>query len=465
MGFNAETDRAEPDRAEPNQPEPNRAEPNRAEPNRLLQRLGWAPVPEHRSVVVSVPGIEACANLEATLANIRRRQDRLSFLFLPGTPEVRDWLEQRFGGSVLQVPWNNRVSAVAFLLTSRARLLLGVRHLGAVPVRLVKSAYSLGIAIAIVDAEAPDACGLANGQQRRALAAAPMVEWWQACDAAAAARLKASGIAEARIADTGSGTISDADSLLKPLRALMARRPVNRRALQRVVMAGLDHPTWRRLINLRTQRIETLEALRSALGRPETIFCLGNGPSSEDPAVLQAEHDCLFRVNSRWLKRGALCKPDMVFTAQKRVLFTVRGAIFAFQTRRAEGQLVTHQVFNPLCRRMRFATLDRLGVLGGLDWDGLRPTNGAAMIATAVALKPRRIIIAGIDLFSDPSGAYPGDDTTPNAYVLVHDADLERRFIMETLERYDGELIILGKVLSEQWHAHVEASQAKMAVP
>jgi hypothetical protein len=441
------------------------AEPNRAEPNRLLQRLGWAPIPEHRSVVVSVPGIEDCANLEATLANIGRGQDRLSFLFIPGTPEVRDWLEERFPASVLQVPWNNRVSAVAFLLTSRARMLLGVRHLGAVPVQLVKSAYSLGVAIAVVDAEAPDACGLANGPQRRALATAPMVEWWQPRDAAAAARLKASGIAEARVGEIESAAIADTDSLLKPLRALMARRPVNRRALQRLVTAALDHPTWRRLIKLRTQRIETLEALRIALGRPETIFCLGNGPSSEDPAVLRAEYDCLFRVNSRWLKRGALCKPDMVFTAQKLALLTVRGAIFAFQTRGAESQLVTHQVFNPLCRRMRFVTLDRLGVLGGLDWDGLGPTNGAAMIATAVALKPRRMIIAGIDLFSDPGGAYPGDNTTPNAYVLVHDADLERRFIMETLERYDGELVIVGKVLAAQWRAHVQARQPGMVAP
>ena len=58
------------------------------------------------------------------------------------------------------------------------------------------------------------------------------------------------------------------------------------------------------------------------------------------------------------------------------------------------------------------------------------------MIATAVALQPRRLIIAGIDMFSDPSGAYPGDDSTPNAYVLVHDADLERRFIMETLLKH-----------------------------
>ena len=43
-------------------------------------------------------------------------------------------------------------------------------------------------------------------------------------------------------------------------------------------------------------------ALNDRLGRPTTILCLGNGPSSEDPRI-PPEHDCLFRVNWVWRKR------------------------------------------------------------------------------------------------------------------------------------------------------------------
>lgn len=429
----------------------------------ILQKVGWAPKPESRTVVVSVPDLDACAGLDSLVADMHHRHDRLAFRFIPGTPGAGDWLAARFPGCVLQPPLNNRMSAVAFLLTSRARLLLGIGHLGSAPAQVVKAAYRHGIAMAVVDARSPDAPGLSEGLRRRATASASLVDWWEARDAETAARLKALGIPEHRVSEPRATAAGDPDARLKPLDGLMARRPPNRRLLQRMVAAGLDHPTWRRVVGLRARRIESLEGLKAALGSPETILCLGNGPSSEDPAAVQMSHDCLFRVNHRWLGRGVLCRPDMVFTGQKWTLFTLRGTIFALQTRRAEAQLVTHQVFNPLCRRMRFVTLERLGVLGSHDWDGLRPTNGATMIAAAVALQPRRLVIAGIDLFSDPLGAYPGDDKTPNSYVLVHDSDLERQFIMQTLARHDGELVIVGKVLEEHWRAYAQTRQPQCA--
>ena len=102
---------------------------------------------------------------------------------------------------------------------------------------------------------------------------------------------------------------------------------------------------------------------------------------------------------------------------------------------------------------MRFVTLERIGILGDLDWDGIRPTNGATMLATAVALQPARLIIAGIDLFEDPAGAYPDDDKTPNDYVVVHERTTEIEFILKTLRDYCGELIILGKPLAKKWAA------------
>jgi hypothetical protein len=153
----------------------------------------------------------------------------------------------------------------------------------------------------------------------------------------------------------------------------------------------------------------------------------------------------------------------MVFTGQKRTLFTIRSKpIFGFQTRLAEAHLATHQIFNPLCRHMHYVILERIGVLDGLDCDGVRPTNGATMLATAVALAPQRLIVAGIDLFSDPAGAYPGDDQTANDYVVAHERSIEIAFILKTLQSYRGELIILGRQLTEKWAA---AQGAPMSQP
>jgi hypothetical protein len=78
------------------------------------------------------------------------------------------------------------------------------------------------------------------------------------------------------------------------------------------------------------------------------------------------------------------------------------------------------------------------------------------MLAVAVALKPKRLIIAGIDLFEDPAGPYPGDDKTPNEYVVVHERDMETEFILETLQDYRGELVIIGGVLEKKWAARSE---------
>jgi hypothetical protein len=82
------------------------------------------------------------------------------------------------------------------------------------------------------------------------------------------------------------------------------------------------------------------------------------------------------------------------------------------------------------------------------------------MLATAVALQPDRLVIAGIDLFSHPDGAYPGDTATPNAYSPGHEPDSEALLLMEALGRYRGELVILSEALAERWAAHQAAHQA-----
>jgi hypothetical protein len=251
-------------------------------------------------------------------------------------------------------------------------------------------------------------------------------------------------------------------AIVNALSPLIGRRPPVRRPLQRIVLWALGRPTLRALLRFRVQRIESLEAFRDALGDPQTIMCLGNGPSSETPALADMAHDCLFRVNHRWHVRGFLSKPDVVFAGQKRTLFTLKGPIFAFQTRTTEGHLVTHQIFNPFCGRMRYVTLERLGIVTPRDEGGVRPSNGATMLAAAVALQPAKLIVAGIDLFQHPEGSYPGDRETPNAYVPAHDRDHEIRLILDVLGSYRGELVIVGEVLAQQLREHVPVRPMKL---
>lgn len=421
----------------------------RLKPRSTLQRSGWVPIPSNRSILVAVADSEALGRIEPLLAALRR--ERISVLFVPGSSNVKQELIVRFGDdAVIDPPWNNRLSCVTFLLTSRARLLIGAGRIDAVPKRLLREAYLMGIGVAFVAADAAEIQGPAPELLS-------FIDLWLAQSAKLEETLKARGIAPDRIAlaPLGDPASLDAQSpALKRLNFLMARRPPARNPLQTLVAGWFDRPTGRRILGLRAERIDTLAELSATLGEPRTILCLGNGPSSEDPALAQHAYDSLFRVNHRWLTRGLFADPQMVFTGQKRTLFTLRSRpIFAFQTRRAEALLVTHQIFNPLCRHMRFVTLERLGILAGLDWDGVRPTNGATMLAVAVALKPARLIVSGMDLFEDPAGAYPGDSATPNDYVVVHERTGELDFILATLEAYQGELIILSKPLAEKWAA------------
>lgn len=417
--------------------------------SRLLQKLGWVRLPKNRSVLLCVPDLRACALLPALVETLKRELPRTSLFFMAGAEEAERWISENIAyAEILSLPLNSAPTSLLFLLLTRARLLVAMADPFWLPKSLVAKAYDMGIPVIMIRSR------LAEIESRPASRSSivRMIDWWEPADQETRLALAELDVEADRIA----ASLSDDNQPMAPeslgvLRRLAARRPPIRRPLQRLVLAAIETPRLRDVLALRARRIDSLQAFRRELGAPQTIMCLGNGPSCEDP--LLADHDCdaLFRVNYRWRGRGKFTAADVVFTGQKRTLFSVHPRIFAFQTRRAEGQLVTHQLFNPLCRRMIYVTLERLGIVRG-DWDTIRPTNGATMIVAAVALEPRKLVIGGIDLFEDPAGAYPGDSATPNAYVPVHDAQLELRFILETLAQFRGELIIAGEVLKTKWN-------------
>lgn len=419
---------------------------------RLLERGGWTSRPGERTVLFVGVDAAACEAVEALISALRQRYGRLHFAFVTRGPELRGWLAALGPGHhAFAAPWCNQLSSLLFLLTTRTRLVVAMRGIGNLDRRIAGRAYTLGIPIVVLDAVARDRDS-AGRRRREDPWLLSRVELFMPRDAAAAAELRLQRIAPERISAPEATPLDPpmrAQRIVDAMAPLVGRRPPVRRPLQRSVVKALDNPALRRVIRPRTHRIDSIEELRAALGSPDVVLCLGNGPSSEDPVLADIAHDVLFRVNHRWKERGFLAEPDLVFTGGKRALFTVRAPIFGFQTRSAEAHLATHQIFNPFCGRMQYVVLERLGVLEAVDEGGLRPTNGAGMLATAVALEPKRLIVSGMDLFQHPEGSYPGDARTPNAYVPAHDAELELRFLQRTLDAYRGELVVLSPALAQ----------------
>lgn len=264
---------------------------------------------------------------------------------------------------------------------------------------------------------------------------------------------------------TEDGRIIDAASPDAPTRLLDLIEPDLRRAQRQGKRSRLRERIGRWLVldgplgswfQRRFRPLATLEALRAALGSPQTILCLGNGPSSEDPAVRDVSFDALFRVNHSWLARGVLTGADCVFTGLRgSVRALPPGTPFVFQTH-ADAEEMRYRCAT-LPGPIRYATAEALGVYTpreASDEDVFRPTNGAIMVAVAAALQPARLVISGIDLFSHPSGTYPGDTSTPNAYTIAHDRDSELAFMLAALDRFGGELVILNEVMRAAWEAH-----------
>ena len=197
----------------------------------------------------------------------------------------------------------------------------------------------------------------------------------------------------------------------------------------------------------RHRRIDSWDELRQLLGQPRTILCLGNGPSSEAPGLAGIAPDALFRVNWRWCARGFLASPQLVFVGDPRTPNKLQTPIFGFRSTEEANYVLWRQCLSLRLPRFRFFVFDHLpSSVSERVW-AARPTNGAIMIATAVALRPQRLVIAGVDLYRHPLGRHPGPMDSVDGYNRVHDRVVEVDVIRTTLEGFPGELDILGPVL------------------
>ena len=384
-------------------------------------------------------------------------------------PDTRARLEERFPfAAVLAPPTRMQCRFTSFVKRLKIKCLIalgGLEHVDrAFVAALRRRAASIVVVAMPGHAIVPEAAGsiFMDPERHR------QVDQFVVGEAAMAERLRAAGVAAENIQVVSglaepdgirSRAVSHMVESLKPFLAQHGSlmRSQRRRSGLRLgaAMAGaMESGVVRRLLSSRIQRLETIEDLRRALGEPRTILCLGNGPSSEDRALGEMAHDSLFRVNHRWLERGFLVKPDIVFTGSDKTLAAVQGTMFGLSSIEIETMLLRKWLLRRPFRRLNTFSPERAGVLPVCPAGASRPTNGVIMLATAVALRPNRLIVAGLDLFQDPKGAYPGDPITPNAYAAAHERSMELRLILEILGRYRGELVIVGDVLRRHWEAH-----------
>jgi hypothetical protein len=87
------------------------------------------------------------------------------------------------------------------------------------------------------------------------------------------------------------------------------------------------------------------------------------------------------------------------------------------------------------------------------------------MIATAAALRPTRLVIAGIDLYRHPLGRYLGGSEAFDGYNRVHDRDVEIDVIRRTLSAFAGQVEILSPILSAALARGAGTGGNRRAVP
>lgn len=203
------------------------------------------------------------------------------------------------------------------------------------------------------------------------------------------------------------------------------------------------------LLSPMVHRFADSDALCTHLGRPQTIMCLGNGPTCADPRLAGLPHDVLFRVNHQWMEDGYMTGADILFAGVKKSMRAAGSRLIAVASRSKERSLLGVRLLTPWRGRLRYVVVEDIADVGDRLHGHPRPTTGAVMLAAAVALAPRRLIVAGMDMFSNKGGAYPGRPDAVNAYAISHDKDTDAAFIREHLARYDGEIVSLSPEFTE----------------
>jgi len=413
---------------------------------RVITRLGIISKEQERSLLFVGHERAAFEQLSAVIDELKRRDSRLHTVLSSPDPEILIWLKERFPGLlVLPLPFANRISAEIYMRQLKVRAVAFVE-----PDHRYVSHYLLAAlqrsAIGAVTVSGRSAAKLPQqGAVRQASEAVVLV----------GEKTHNNALPHGVTAMTATQMADRLGMMLA--RDLKALREAN---LLSRIMAALpaklaSSPRWRGIATWRIRRYSALPDLSTRLTTPKVIMCLGNGPSSEDPTLEAMPKDVLFRVNHSWLSRRYLADADVVFTGGRATMREVSGAIFGLQAPEAVNRLILARFYGPMMGRTEFFYVgDITSSLKDFEWGHLRPTNGASMLATAVALKPDKLIIAGIDLFLHPAGSYPGNCAAVNAYSPGHSRNSELDFLLKLFSGFSGEIVIIGEILRKAWEVH-----------
>ena len=422
----------------------------------LRRRSGVYLNRSRRSVWLHARDAEAFAAASPLIKWIREAVPTERLLLSSSSPRTCRWLSERYpNDNVLPPPWRARALVRRFFGQLRPLMLVCIGGTDGIGVPVLARARLERVPVALVDvAELPSPEILAH------------VDLVCVRTPALADALAGLGVPRERIRVTGAlgegdahggGSLADPShrtiAAIGPLAAALPPPPVgmsDRTAPRRMDSLARSLPGRIVVATRRGRRCDGWDELAGRLGRPETILCLGNGPSSEDPGIEDVAHDALFRVNWRWRDRGLLTRPDMVFVGDLRTTSQVRGCVFGFRTIAWESEVLLRElVLHGRLRRLEYFTYERASPFLSDDRWPAHPTNGVLMVATAAALKPRRLVVAGIDLYLDPRGRYPGDPAPDNDFPQMHARDVELEILEQTLAGFPGEVEILSRPLRE----------------
>jgi hypothetical protein len=419
----------------------------------LKAKLGLARKEFERGLLLIGDTPAAFEALRPTISLIEARDSRIRLILSSAEPGVLAWLRQRFRAArVIPLPFSNRLSTGLYLRRLNIRVAAFVESGNRSASRTLLA--SLGRrAIGVVALSARGKEFLPVGGLLRAESEALVV------------------IGDGHVLHTRSDKerhLTDVETvdmlavmLARDLKALR-EGSVPGRIVAQVPLKFARSLRWRNAIKWRVRRFQDERELKERLKSPKVVLCLGNGPSSEDPMLENMKYDTLFRVNHSWLKRKSLADPDVVFTGGRPTMRAVRESIFGLPTSDSEERLMLVRAYHPLVGCTEFFNVnDVTANLKQFDWGHLRPTNGANMLAVAIALRPEKLIVAGIDLFQHPQGSYPGDVSTPNAYSPGHSRETELDYILQLFSQFRGEIVVIGEILRAAWEQHVLTEAGK----
>jgi hypothetical protein len=411
---------------------------------RFVSRLGFNRKQPERSLLLVGSDAAGFDSIAGLISELPRHDSRLSIILSCPDHQTLKWLENRFTETqVLPLPFANRISATLYLRQLNIRCVVFIDGNQRAANSLLAAIRRSAAGVVTVSGRGANNISLSSAASLASEALIVMGEE------------PAREVLPGNVVGMTVGELSNRLTVMLA-RDLKALREANlfSQIMARIPAMLAKSSRWRSFISWRLRRYGGLEELRVRLAAPKSIMCLGNGPSSEDATLATMQADALFRVNHSWADRNFLVSPDVVFTGGKPTFRAISGAIFGVLTPEAERNLLLLRSYNPLRGRLEFFNVnDVTQSIKQFDWAHLRPTNGVSMLATAIALNPEKLIVAGIDLFQHPEGSYPGNNMSANAYSPGHSRDTELKFILKLLSSYSGEVVIVGDVLRREWES------------